>query len=91
MRCCIADLRCKDVICRADGRRLGNICDVEMDTCTGQITAFVLYGRSCFGLFGHEEDIRIRWEDIEMIGDDAILVCRAPARKHPRPRPGFYD
>ena len=86
MHCCISDLRCKDVICRADGRKLGNICDAEVDTCTGQVTAFILYGRSrWFGLLGHAEDIRIRWEDIEIIGDDTVLVTRAPAHKHPHP------
>lgn len=86
MHCCIADLRCKDVICRADGRRLGHICDAEVDTCTGQVTAFIVYGRlRWFGLFGHAEDLRIRWEDIEVIGDDAVLVSRIP-RSPPRPR-----
>ena len=81
MHCCVTQLRAKDVICRADGRRIGNICDVELDTCTGQITAVILYGRGrCFGLLGHEEDVRIRWEDIEIIGEDAVIVTHRPPR-----------
>lgn len=79
MNCCVTDLRNKDVICRADGKRIGNVCDVDVDTCTGRVVAIVIYGRNrCFGLLGHEDDIRIRWEDIEVIGDDTIIVCRRP-------------
>ena len=87
MHCCVTDLRCKDVICRADGKRIGNICDVDVDTCTGQVTAIVIYGRNrWFGLFGHEDDIRIRWEDIEVIGDDAVIVSRRPPCREMRSR-----
>ena len=79
MHCCVTDLRSKDVICRADGRRIGNICDVEIDTCSGSILAVIVFGRGrCSGLFGHEEDIRIRWEDIEIIGDDTVIVSHRP-------------
>jgi YlmC/YmxH family sporulation protein len=85
MRCCVTELRSKDVICRADGRRIGTVCDVEFDTCSGQITAFILFGRGrCFGLFGHEEDIRIRWEDVEVIGDDAMIVTHRPPPREVR-------
>ena len=51
MNCCVTDLRNKDVICRCDGKRIGNICDVDVDTCTGKVVAIVIYGRNrCFGL-----------------------------------------
>ena len=87
MHCCVTDLRCKDVICRADGKRLGNICDVDVDTCTGQVIAIVIYGRARWlGLLGHEDDIRIRWEDIEVIGDDTVIVSRRPSCGNPRSR-----
>ena len=42
MNCRITDLRAKEVICVKDGSRLGNVCDVEIDTCTGQLCA-ILY------------------------------------------------
>ena len=87
MHCCVTDLRCKDVICRADGKRIGNICDVDVDTCNGQVVAIVIYGRSrWFGLLGHADDIRIRWEDIEVIGDDTVIVSRRPSCREPRSR-----
>ena len=87
MNCCVTELRCKDVICRSDGKRIGNIADVEVDTCTGQVVAVVIWGRSRWlGLLGHEDDIRIRWEDIEVIGDDTVIVTRRPACRNPRAR-----
>lgn len=75
MNCCITDLREKEVINLKDGCRLGNVCDVEIDTGTGRLVAIIIFGRAkCFGLGGREDDIRICWEEIEVIGDDTILV-----------------
>lgn len=75
MCCRITDLRDKDVICIKDGTRLGCVFDVEIDTCTGRLVSIIVQGRAkCFGLLGHEDDIVIKWECIELIGEDAILV-----------------
>ena len=46
MNCRITDLRAKEVICVKDGSRLGNVCDVEIDTCTGQLCAIIVFGRA---------------------------------------------
>lgn len=68
-------MRCKEVINIKDGVCLGPVGDVEVDTCTANLLAIVVFGRSrCFGLLGREEDIVIRWCDIEVIGEDTILV-----------------
>lgn len=75
MNCCVTDLREKEIINLKDGCRLGCVCDVEIDTCTGRLIAIIVFGKSkCFGLGGRTEDIRICWEEIEVIGDDTILV-----------------
>ena len=51
------------------------MCDVEIDTHTAVLTAVVVYGRlRLFGLLGREEDFVIPWQDIVLIGDDAVLV-----------------
>ena len=40
-----------------------------------RLTSIVVYGRlRLFGLLGREEDIVIRWPDIQVIGEDTILV-----------------
>jgi YlmC/YmxH family sporulation protein len=71
----ISDLRVRDVINIADGRRLGLICDVELDLQHGRITALVVPGPArFFGLFGRERDYVIAWDDIVKIGEDVILV-----------------
>lgn len=91
MNCRIVDLRNKDVIDIHDGTRLGYVCDVEVDTCTACLKSLIIYGRArCFGLLGHEDDCVIPWQDIEVIGEDSILVnCRG---KRPRARRcGFID
>ncbi len=68
-------MRDKQVICIKDGTILGCVCDVEIDTSCGKLTAIVIYGRpKCFGLFGRCEDIIIPWSCIEIIGEDTILV-----------------
>ena len=79
--CCrIEDLRCKEVICIKDGACLGYVGDVEVSTCSGKLESIVIFGPNrWFGLFGREEDIVIPWEQIDVIGDDTILVscdCR---------------
>lgn len=71
----ISDMHEKEVINVCDGTRLGYVDDLEVDTCTAQITALVIGGRSrLFGLLGRESDIVIQWKDIEVIGDETILV-----------------
>ena len=71
----ITDMHDKEVINICDGTRLGFVDDLEVDTCTAQITALVICGRSrLFGLLGRDPDIVIQWRDIEVVGDETILV-----------------
>lgn len=81
-----SDLKVKEVINVIDGRRLGNITDIEIDVETGRLTAIVVPGPGKFlGLFGRNDDIVIPWEKINKIGYDIILV-EAPQyaeRRHP--------
>ena len=75
MKCSISSLCDKDVISIESGRNIGSVSDVEFDTCTGCITALIICGKQgFFGLVGKTEDIRINWNDIEVIGNDSILV-----------------
>lgn len=86
MRCCVADLRCKKVINSKNGCVLGTVGDVEVDTCTGKVVEIVIFGRlKCCGFAGREDDIRIKWEDISVIGDETIIVCLDRFEKPPKP------
>ena len=71
----IADLKNKQLVCMGDGAVLGYLGDVEFDSQSGKITSFIIYGRlRFFGLLGRDEDIRIPFEEISVIGNETILV-----------------
>lgn len=75
MVCRMDELQRKDVISVRDGSRLGTVGDAEIDTENARLVSIVIYGRPrLFGLLGHDDDIVIRWCDIEVIGADTILV-----------------
>ena len=64
-----------------NGCRIGFPDDIEFENCTAKICRLIVYGKArFFGLFGREEDICIKWCDIEVIGEDTILVsCQEPS------------
>lgn len=89
MLCRITDMHNKEVINVSDGRRLGCVDDVEVDTHTAQLVSIVIHGRpKCMGLMGHDDDIIIGWREIEIIGEETILVnhclpaCETTRRKN---------
>ena len=83
------DLRRKDVINVYNGGYLGHITDLDFDPEGAVMRGLIIYGRlRWFGLLGREDDIVIHWEDIEVIGDDSILVrYRQYGSKGRRPEP----
>ena len=84
------ELCSKEVVQLKDGACLGRVDDVEVDVCTARLTAIVIYGRSrLFGLLGREEDTVICWQDIQLIGEDIVLVRYCPPQ--PAPRKGFFS
>ena len=81
----IAQLRYKEVICVADGSRLGYVGDLEVDLDSGQVRALVIPGRRrLFGLLGREEDRCIPWSAVRRFGEDIILVEDQGTRRRPR-------
>ena len=74
-----SDLRVREVINLADGRRLGNLVDVEVDLESGRVTAIIVPGRGrVLGLFGGDDDYVIPWEKVVRIGVDVIIVDLPP-------------
>ena len=71
----ISEFQIKDVVNVSDGKKLGNIGDIEINLTTGKIEAVVVSGNGkVLGFFGREEDIVIPWKNIIKIGQDVILV-----------------
>ena len=83
-----SQLRCKEVICVTDGRRLGYVSDIRLEVPEGMVASIIVPG-PCrfFGLFGRHDDYVIPWSCIRRIGPDIVLVdvkpddCRIPRSK----------
>ena len=84
-------LQCKEVICIADGRRLGFVTDVQVELPDGNVCAIVVPGPCRFmGLMGRQEDFQIPWNCIKKIGPDIVLVDVKPENcRVPRPKLGL--
>ncbi|MFP5111198.1 YlmC/YmxH family sporulation protein [Bacillaceae bacterium C204] len=71
----ISEFQIKDVVNVSDGKRLGNIGDIEINLTTGKIEAVVISGSGrVLGFFGKDDDVVIPWKNIIKIGQDVILV-----------------
>lgn len=70
-----SDFRQKEVINIYDGKRLGFVCDVDVDMETGKLNSIIVPGGAKFlGLFGTADDYVIPFSSIKTIGEDIILV-----------------
>ncbi|RCW70666.1 YlmC/YmxH family sporulation protein [Saliterribacillus persicus] len=70
------DLSNKEMIDVKSGLRMGVLghTDMEINTETGQIEAFVTYHYNFLGLKKGDSKHRIPWKDIKKIGQDVIVI-----------------
>ena len=79
MTCRIADFRNKQVVCVKNGCVLGYVSDIEFNTETGKMEAIVIFGKlKLLGLLGRDDDIVISWDEIEVIGQETVLIKSDP-------------
>ena len=71
-----SNLKMKDVIDINRGKKIGYIDDVDIDLDGGSIKAVIIPSSSniFYRLFSKKEDIVIKWNEINKIGEDVILV-----------------
>lgn len=70
----LSDLQNKIIINLVDGKNIGNIIDVNVDE-KGIITGLIIEKHKfIISFFTSKKDTVIKWENIEKIGEDAILV-----------------
>lgn len=75
MQCTLSDLRRKEIVDTKTGAILGRADDISFDTETAEISSMIVYGRpKLFGFLGRDSDLSVKFEDISLIGKDAILV-----------------
>ncbi|MFD1705809.1 YlmC/YmxH family sporulation protein [Siminovitchia sediminis] len=71
----ISEFQLKDIVNIADGRKLGNITDIEINLDTGKIESIIISASGkLLGFFGKDEEVVIPWNQIMKIGQDVILV-----------------
>lgn len=72
----ISDFQTKDVINIVDGKKLGQISDLELDLRQGRIDSIVVpQFTKFFGMFGGGgTEVVIPWRNIVKIGADVVLV-----------------
>lgn len=71
----LSDLRTREVINTLDGKKLGNIIDIDLDIERGRVLAIMLPGQvKGWSVFTKREEIIVPWEKIVRIGKDVILV-----------------
>ena len=69
----LSDLQTKNVVNLKDGKNIGNIIDANINE-NGNIESLVLEVGKTFFSFNRDNDIEIKWQDINKIGEDVILV-----------------
>ncbi len=74
MLCTMRELEEKDVVNVRTGTKLGHISDLEVDTECGRIAAIVVSEGFAGFWQGRGEALRIPWENVRCVGEDAILV-----------------
>ena len=70
----ISDLQNKDVVNVLDGKKIGNIIDVSINQ-EGVTTGLIVEKyKFLVSMFTSNKEIEIKWNQIEKIGEDVILV-----------------
>ncbi|AQR79702.1 YlmC/YmxH family sporulation protein [Paenibacillus larvae] len=79
----ISDFQTKDVINIVDGKKLGQVSDLELDLRQGRIDSLVVPSQGRFlGLFGSNAEVVIPWKNIVKIGADVVLVKLEESRQY---------
>ena len=69
----LSELQHKDVVNIIDGKKIGNIIDVSIDNSGKTVGLIVEKYKFLISMFSNKE-IEIKWNQIEKIGEDVILV-----------------
>ena len=70
----LSELQNKTVINLNDGKNIGNIIDLNIDEKGNAIGFIVEKHRFLISYFSNKKEFSVRWDQIEKIGEDVILV-----------------
>ena len=66
------ELKSKEIINLADGKKLGHVVDVLFDSINGRVSGIVVPGEK--RIFRRADEIFIPLEKVRKIGDDVVLI-----------------
>lgn len=69
-----SELRDKEVINVCDGKRMGYVCDLQIDWECGRVCALILPARSLLASFKKGSCVYVPFGCIKQIGKDLVLV-----------------
>jgi len=70
----LSDLQHKDIVNVLDGKKVGNIIDININMDGNMNSLIVEKSKFFVSMFSTKDEIEIKWEQIEKIGEDVILV-----------------
>lgn len=69
----LSDLQTKTIVNVKDGRNIGSIVDVNINS-DGNIESLVIEAPKRMLSFSKDDDMVVKWKEINKIGNDVILV-----------------
>lgn len=88
MLCSLSELRRKEIVDTKTGEILGRADDIRFDSETSGVESVIIYGRpKLFGFLGRDGDLSVKFEDISLIGKDAVLVTSVQYLPPPERKP----
>ncbi len=83
MKCTLSDLKRKEVVETKTGAMLGRVDDIEINVDSSSVETLIIFGRpKLLGILGRESDIIIKYNDIDLIGRDTVLVTSSGIKEH---------
>lgn len=70
----LSDLQNKDIVNMMDGRKIGNIIDININLEGKMESLIVEKSKFLVSMFSTKDEIEVKWDKIEKIGEDVILV-----------------
>lgn len=70
----LSDLQNKDIVNTMDGRKIGNIIDININVEGKMESLIVEKSKFLVSMFSTKDEIEVKWNQIEKIGEDVILV-----------------
>ena len=71
----LSELQNKNLVNVSNGKNIGNIIDVNIDYQSGNIKSFIIESKGSILTFSNKDnDMEVKWNDIQKIGEDVILV-----------------